>query len=74
MDARTIVLQNAKAFRGCVLAYGHFSTIHPGHIRYLRHARGLGEKLLIALIGDEGNMAYPFTQRERAEISRMFYS
>ena len=28
------------------------STHHPGHIRYLRHARGLGEHLVVALIGD----------------------
>ena len=24
------------------LAYGHFSTIHPGHIRYLKHAKQIG--------------------------------
>ena len=35
------------------LAYGHFSSIHPGHIRYLQNAKSLGEKLLIALRGDK---------------------
>ena len=24
-----------------ILVYGHFSTIHPGHIRFLRHAKSL---------------------------------
>ena len=55
---------------GCVLAYGHFNTIHPGHIRYLRHARELGPDLVVALEGDgaedEPN-PHPFSQTERAE-------
>ena len=37
----------------CTLAYGHFTTIHAGHIRYLKHAKALGNKLIIALAGDE---------------------
>ena len=45
MHARSIRLEDAKTFQGCVLVYGHFSTIHPGHIRYLRHARNLGKQL-----------------------------
>ena len=57
-------------WRGCVLAYGHFSTIHPGHIRYLRHARSLGQKVVVALIGDgpgDQTSPYQFRQPERAE-------
>ena len=60
-------IEELKVFQGCILTYGHFSTIHPGHIRYLRHARGLGEKLVVALIGDETSETYPFKQEERAE-------
>jgi rfaE bifunctional protein kinase chain/domain len=63
-------LEQAEKLQGCVLAYGHFSTIHPGHIRYLRHARSLGQRLVVALIGDGGSnhdKPYPFEQRERAE-------
>jgi len=63
-------LEQAAVWRDCVLAYGHFSTIHPGHIRYLRHARSLGQRLVVALIGDratDDNKPYPFEQRERAE-------
>ena len=67
MHAKSIRLEEAKTFQGCVLAYGHFSTIHPGHIRYLRHARNLGQQLLVALIGDSGSTSYPFNQQERAE-------
>ena len=65
-----ISLQEGAKRDGCVLAYGHFSTIHPGHIRYLRHARELGPDLVVALEGDGPNgqpSPYPFRQAERAE-------
>lgn len=60
-------MREASDFRNCVLTYGHFNTIHPGHIRYLRHARTLGRKLVVALIGDSSGTSYPFKQQERAE-------
>lgn len=56
--------------QGCVLGYGHFTTIHAGHIRYLRHARKLGSRFVVALVGDGPNdkpSPYPFLQPERAE-------
>tara|TARA_Y100001954_G_C15820651_1_gene609802 strand:+ start:3322 stop:4806 length:1485 start_codon:yes stop_codon:yes gene_type:complete len=66
MPTQSLRLDDAALWQGCVLAYGHFNTIHPGHIRYLRHARGLGGKLVVALIGD-GKSRYAFRQQERAE-------
>ena len=66
MPTQALRLEDAASWHGCVLAYGHFNTIHPGHIRYLRHARGLGDKLVVALIGD-GKANYAFQQQERAE-------
>ena len=66
MQTKIIELSESKAFKTCVLAYGHFNTIHPGHIRYLRHARGLGQQLVVALVGDKHN-SFPFKQDERAE-------
>ena len=51
-----------------VLAYGHFNTIHPGHIRYLKYAKKQGENLFIALIGDKALNDYSefkFNQRDR---------
>lgn len=65
-----IQLEQGHGLQGCVLAYGHFTTIHPGHIRYLRHARSLGASLAVALVGDgapDQPLPYPFTQSERAE-------
>ena len=70
MNTRLLPLDHANDYQGCVLAYGHFSTIHPGHIRYLRHARSLGKQLVVALVGDAGHpqaKPYPFNHQERAE-------
>lgn len=56
------------------MAYGHFTTIHPGHIRYLRHAESLGRRLAVVVVGDgidPNHPKYPFTQRERAEALRL---
>ena len=66
MKTEILPLSEASQWRGCVMTYGHFSTIHPGHIRYLRNARTLGKKLVVALIGDEGD-SFQFNQQERAE-------
>lgn len=70
MSQTRLTLEQASSLQGCVLAYGHFTTIHPGHIRYLRHARGLGDTLAVALVGDgpaDQAPPYPFSQAERAE-------
>ncbi len=67
MKTQTLKLSDCLSWKGCVLTYGHFSTIHPGHIRYLRHAKGLGNRLIVALIGDNSKTDYPFNQRDRAE-------
>ena len=68
VNSPLLQIQDASALRGCVLAYGHFTTIHPGHIRYLRHARSLGQELVVAVIGDpDQSNPYPFSQRERAD-------
>jgi len=61
-------LDTIEVLPDSVLVYGHFSTIHAGHIRYLRHARLLGKHLYVALIGDKTeNLSLPFNQHERAE-------
>lgn len=70
MNQTLITLEQAEGLEGCVLAYGHFTTIHPGHIRYLRHARSLGDKLVVALVGDGTSnqpKPYLFTKLERGE-------
>ena len=53
------------------LCYGHFNAIHPGHLRYFQTARKHGEKLFVALEGDEQLSEFErtqqFSQEERAQ-------
>jgi rfaE bifunctional protein nucleotidyltransferase chain/domain len=36
-----------------VFTNGCFDILHPGHVRYLREARGLGDRLVVAVNSDE---------------------
>jgi len=62
-DARTVVFTN-----------GVFDILHPGHIRYLQHARSLGDLLIIGLNSDasvrrnKGPERPINTEDERAEL------
>ena len=59
-----------ESFSDCILAYGHFDSIHPGHIRYLKYAKEKGKCLVIALRGDlevNGINRFQFSQPDRAE-------
>ena len=57
-----------------VLANGCFDVLHVGHVRYLRAAKALGDKLIVAVNADvsvrelkgEGRPAMP--ENERAEL------
>ena len=53
MKTKLIKLKDINAsHKGFVLTYGHFTTIHAGHIRYLKYAKSKGKKLIISLLGD----------------------
>ena len=72
MKEKLINIDQLKKLHDFSLGYGHFTTIHAGHIRYLKHAKSLSKKLVIALKGDgkekyKENLPYEFNQRERAE-------
>ena len=67
MPTQILQIEEITAWKDCVLAYGHFNTIHPGHIRYLRHARSLGQKMVVALIGD-GKTDYRFKQKKEQKL------
>lgn len=49
-----------------VLTYGHFSVIHPGHLRYLQFAKSKGDLLVVA-VQKLGKHNEHFSQQERAE-------
>jgi len=66
------------ANRRIVMTNGCFDVIHAGHVRYLRSARSLGDRLIVALNDDDsvrrlkgsGRPVYPLA--ERAEILSAF--
>tara|TARA_Y100001978_G_scaffold199087_1_gene212715 strand:+ start:4078 stop:5577 length:1500 start_codon:yes stop_codon:yes gene_type:complete len=70
MKSQIISFENLKEYEGCVLAYGHFSTIHPGHIRFLRYAKRKGKSLVVAVVDDYkefGLEKYQFSQNDRVD-------
>ena len=69
MRSKIIPLEKSIGLECSVLGYGHFTTIHPGHIRYLSHAKKQGKKFVVALKGDGSDSKkarYRFNQEERA--------
>jgi D-beta-D-heptose 7-phosphate kinase/D-beta-D-heptose 1-phosphate adenosyltransferase len=57
-----------------VFTNGVFDLVHPGHLRYLRHARSLGDVLVVGINSDRSVRANKGTSRpitpeaERAEV------
>jgi rfaE bifunctional protein nucleotidyltransferase chain/domain len=57
-----------------VFTNGVFDLLHPGHVRYLREARALGDALIVAVNSDRSVRAYKGPDRpinpegERAEV------
>ena len=79
---RPLSLDEVQAFSAAVRARGGtvvftngvFDLVHPGHIRYLREARALGDALIVGVNSDRSvkaikGSARPITpEGERAEI------
>ncbi len=63
-----------RAGERIILANGNFDLLHVGHVRYLRGAKGLGGKLIVAVNSDDSVRALKGEGRpvmpaeERAEI------
>jgi D-beta-D-heptose 7-phosphate kinase/D-beta-D-heptose 1-phosphate adenosyltransferase len=63
-----------EAGKKVVFTNGCFDLIHPGHVRYLRQARALGDALIVALNSDrsvrelKGDKRPILTETERAEV------
>jgi cytidyltransferase-like protein len=45
-----------KEGKTVVQCHGCFDIVHPGHIRYLRFARSLGDVLVVTVSGDDAVM------------------
>ena len=70
MNIPIFTIEKCPKFEKCVLAYGHFNSVHPGHIRYLKKAASQDQSLIVAILPDTDkgiNRAYKFSQLERAE-------
>jgi len=73
-DLRERVEQWRLAGERIVLANGNFDLLHVGHVRYLRGAKELGGKLVVAVNSDESVRALKgegrpvMPEEERAEI------
>lgn len=63
-----------RAGKTVVFTNGVFDLLHPGHVRYLQHARSLGDALIVGVNSDRSVRANkgptrPITpEAERAEI------
>jgi D-glycero-beta-D-manno-heptose 1-phosphate adenylyltransferase len=73
-ELRERVEQWRRAGERIILANGNFDLLHVGHVRYLRGAKALGGKLVVAINSDESVRALkgdgrPVTPaKERGEI------
>jgi D-glycero-beta-D-manno-heptose 1-phosphate adenylyltransferase len=73
-ELRRRVEQWREAGERVTLANGNFDLLHVGHVRYLREAKALGGKLVVAINSDESVRALKGEDRpimpenERAEI------
>jgi D-beta-D-heptose 7-phosphate kinase/D-beta-D-heptose 1-phosphate adenosyltransferase len=73
-DARRLVDELRASGRTIVFTNGVFDLLHVGHLRYLQHARGLGDALLVGVNSDRSvrqikGSGRPITaEGERAEI------
>src|SRR5262249_14603056 len=74
VDAVRVVERLRSQGGKIVFTNGVFDLLHPGHVRYLRHARSLGDALIVGVNSDRsvrGNRGpgRPVTpEAERAEI------
>ena len=74
-DAIAFVARNRSAGKRIVFTNGVFDILHPGHTRYLRDARALGDLLIVGMNSDRSARAQgkapdrPINpEAERAEV------
>lgn len=73
-DALAAVERLRASGKTIVFTNGVFDLLHPGHIRYLRHARALGDALVVGVNSDRSARSHKGDDRpitpdaERAEL------
>ncbi len=74
VEARAYVDRLRAETRRIVFTAGVFDLLHPGHLRQLQHARGLGDALIVGVSSDRSVRAIKGSARpinpegERAEV------
>ena len=74
VEAEALVGRLRKAGKSIVFTNGVYDLVHPGHIRYLRAARALGDALIVGVNSDRSVRASKGLHRpiipeaERAEV------
>jgi cytidyltransferase-like protein len=69
VSQQALILQREEWKRNgkrVVCAAGAFDLLHPGHVRLLEQARGLGDVLVVGVSADEATTVNPAA--ERAEV------
>jgi D-glycero-beta-D-manno-heptose 1-phosphate adenylyltransferase len=73
-DAVTLVERLRSVGKTIVFTNGVFDLLHPGHVRYLRQARALGDALMVGVNSDrsvranKGPARPVMPEQERAEV------
>ena len=73
-DAVALVDRLRASHRKVVFTNGVFDLLHPGHLRYLQHARSLGDALVVGVNSDRSVRAIKgparpiMPEEERAEV------
>lgn len=73
-DLKKLITHSQNQGQKVVFTNGCFDLLHPGHVRYLKEARALGDKLLVAINSDssvtnlKGKSRPIFPEEARAEI------
>jgi D-glycero-beta-D-manno-heptose 1-phosphate adenylyltransferase len=77
-DVPALVARWRQEGRTVVFTNGVFDLIHPGHLRYLQHARTLGDALIVGLNSDcsvranKGPSRPVIPEADRAEVIAAF--
>ena len=65
------VTKDVNRLAGATVCFGHFNTIHPGHVRHFRTACTHGKPLIVAVEGDAQLLSFRgdniFQEKERAQ-------
>jgi rfaE bifunctional protein nucleotidyltransferase chain/domain len=73
-DALLLIARARAASKTIAFTNGVFDLLHPGHVRYLQHARSLGDLLIVGVNSDRSVRANKGAERpitpeaERCEI------